>query len=476
MSTGKDEIKEGWGPSEYSPAEKRQKRVVLLMVGNLAIGLISFFNVYFTPLKTFWLVNLFLYLFIYRKYRRIGIRPNIMVGTIILYLIIGSITLAGIPVTWIAFIAPCIYSSFAVLAIVSIANRRPFTLAYTLGEEDTLSLHWTTSFLWTVLYITAAISSFIFIPHLSFILVPFGLMVIGIFSTLFFHFHSLWPISRLPETFEYKGYTFFRISPDDKKKVEDFYELLIQQYLNEHRRHSKSDQSLSLEEIKKKYRKGDEKRIPYIHRFIAYDRDVPIGTVCVYIDHPVWGLQSEEKSGISCDSIKQCGRMGEIGKFSVARNYRYNQALIKGLFKCALDYLLSQGVVIVASYSFNYTTAMWRRFGFMPLLETAIPHPENNMHIEGSQMMPMIMNLSRMIFYSGSDADGAKDRHLLNSYYASRTFKRLVMKDFFLRSRSGVQDINETRLVEIFRKDLQNTETGLDGSQSPCCATVSRIS
>jgi hypothetical protein len=91
-------------------------------------------------------------------------------------------------------------------------------------------------------------------------------------------------------------------------------------------------------------------------------------------------------------------------------------------------------------------------------------------------MMPMIMNLSRMIFYSGSDADGAKDRHLLNSYYASRTFKRLVMKDFFLRSRSGVQDINETRLVEIFRKGLQNAETGLDGSQSPCCATVSRIS
>ncbi|MBA2881876.1 hypothetical protein HNR65_002207 [Desulfosalsimonas propionicica] len=455
MSTGKGEIKEDPGPSEYSPPENRQKRVVLLMVGNLAIALISFFNVYFTPLKTFWLINLVLYLFLYWKYRRIGIRPNIIIGTIILYLLIGSITLAGIPVAWIAFIAPCIYSSFAVLAMVSIANRRPFTLAYTLGKEDTLALHWTTSILWTVLYITAAISSFIFIPHLSFILIPFGLMVIGIFSTLFFHFYSLWPISRLLETFEYNGHTFSRISPDDKKKAEDFYNLLIQQYLNEHRRYSKSGKALSLEEIKKKYKEGDEKRIPYIHRFIAYDRDKPIGTVCVYMDHPVWGLQSEEKSGVSCNSIKACGRIGEIGKFSTARNYRYNQALIKGLFKCALDYLLSQGVVIVASYSFDYTTAMWQRFGFMPLLETAIPHPENNMYIEGSQMMPMIMNLSRMIFYSGSDAGGTKDRHLLNSYYASRTFKRLVLKDFFSRGRSGVQDISENRLVKMLRKGQQ---------------------
>jgi hypothetical protein len=104
-----------------------------------------------------------------------------------------------------------------------------------------------------------------------------------------------------------------------------------------------------------------------VHYFNAYDGDKVVGGVAVALDGRDRRLPVEKTFGVTFDPLRRYGRIMEVRRLSVDAGYRFQQEIIRGLFKCVIEVALESDVSFVVDLTFHFVVNLLRKVDFEAL-------------------------------------------------------------------------------------------------------------
>jgi len=153
-----------------------------------------------------------------------------------------------------------------------------------------------------------------------------------------------------------------------------------------------------------------------------------IGAMAVSVDRGRIRLPLEEYLGIAMDPLRRYGRIADVRRTSVDKNYRFHGDVLRGLIKCCIEAAMENDVSFVMNYAFHFTLRMYSKIGF-----EAIGAPERQGYLYGSPMQLTVMNLAALALRGGRDSPStAAVTDLLNPYLVERWLNRAALRRAWL--------------------------------------------
>lgn len=401
--------------------------------------LILLISICIFPIHILFLIGLFLYslLFIMEVYLKRLTPVCILILSIFLLL---SVLYFIFHQEWCIFYAGSFfYFPLALMSIVLLAAKRPFTIYYS-GGKGMLSLHYTISIMWAIIYVMSAIGSIVLIPDPSFVCLPLSLIIIGSIGTVIMNLFYFGPLYNRKDIFNISQYCFKEVGDSDQS-CEDFYSLSSQEIWSTII-HSTQKTVQSRDELKKTMQSADKGYEGQIVRFVAYHNNMPIGTIfCVIDGHS--GLPIERDTKLNMDHLRKIGRIMEVGHFTIKSAFRFKPDIFIGLFKAAIDIAVERDVVFLLNCPYEDSISMYQKLGFMKISTKPISDT-----IIGATVCALALNLGGMVTYHENFLDTGKQiNSLLNPFLTARYYKRQIIKNIFRKSNKKQYNFKIEQLV-----------------------------
>jgi hypothetical protein len=414
----------------------RLRMAVTLMLASQVVMLGSIFSTYLISWPIAGLISLGLYVALWYAEARAGIMSPITRLMTVLYALILGARWAGIDPAQLAHVPSLIYTLLALLTLGLLAAGQPFVALYS-SDAGFRPLQWALSAMWGVLHLLSALAAWLLLPDVSFMLVPMALMLLGSAGTICMSFFTIGKRFDRQHAFEMNGFSFCQV-----KRAEDrerFYKVVADAYRTDLQRVLGARKRLDLETITHEQVVSDDKRDSAIVRFLAFEGDRPVGAICVYLDHAVEGLPIEDESGLDLADYRRNCRIAEMGKLAIVRSHRLNQSLLKGLFKCAVEVAAQHYISVIFNDSFAFQQRLYEKIGFSPLSDVGYTAQDSGSTGFGVTLMPMSLDLERMVALDASTTTSAEMRDQLNAYVMERYFKRITLKRLLRPRQSRLQ-------------------------------------
>jgi len=421
--------------------EVRQDEITILEFFSPLLLLIS---IYFFPIQIFYLIGLFLYglFFIMEAYLK-RVTPT-CIFIFFIFLLLSFLYFIFNQRWFIFYTGSFFYFPLAMMSIVLLAMKKPFTIYYS-GEQGLLSLHYTISIMWTIIYTLSAIISIILIPNPAFVYLPLSLIAIGEIGIVTMSLFYFGPLYNRKKIFNISQYTFKEVG-NSSQEHEDFYSLASQEIWGAIIQ-SKQKVIQSLNELKETLKIADSDYRKQIVRFVAYRDDKPIGTIFCVTDGSS-GLPIERDIKKNMDSLRKVGKVMEIGHFAIKSSFRIRPDIVIGLFKCAIEFALEHDIAFILNCPYEDSVDIYQKIDFVKISNEPIPDT-----VIGANVCVLILDLVRMVAYNKEIPDIHKHqlKPLLNQFLMERYYKRLLIRNIFKRNKEKQYNLKIEKIAsEIF--------------------------
>lgn len=326
---------------------------------------------------------------------------------------------------WMALTPVVVFAGLFAIGSVCLLLGRPMT-TFIAGNRGLKALHWVTSGLWTAIYGIAMVTSAFALYQPVLYPLPLLLVYAGVALTLYLHLRRFHSRFERAKSFELGRFTFHQCTGDE---LPAFYRHFVCEALPNIRAGS-GPREESLERLIALKTETDQSSWSRTTFFLASEGDRIIGTIACVIDDPVAGLgvETDHNRPFGLDRMRAVGRIVEIGKFSISKEHRWGQDVIRGLFRCAIEYAMEKGATFLTTQAFNTALPMYRKIGFVPLLDRPVPQKGT-----GIAIVPAILNLQRKAAAMSRSDEGKQLRENLTPYVPERYAKRSVLTSLFSR-------------------------------------------
>ena len=281
------------------------------------------------------------------------------------------------------------------LFLVSVAcllAGHPAFAAYRLNLKP-ISLDWANSILWAAIFVFASAVSLIESRWPGWHLLSLSVLYLGTLATLLLQLGKPGRNPEQPIDFAMGRFRFRQVSTgcDEIAAVYQHYTCEILPSI----RSGQGPRTESLAALVRRKMEADRLDWRRIIFFAAYDGDQLVGTIACVKDDPVQGLPMETSHTAPLDlrRLRALGTIVEIGKFSISKDYRFGQDVIRGLIRCGADYALAQGVDFIVGQGYQPAKSVYQKMGFILLTDQAVYQKSGS----GAAVYPMILNLSQRI-------------------------------------------------------------------------------
>jgi hypothetical protein len=353
-----------------------------------------------------------------------------------------SLTLLGCFVfyTAVAYLLPeaslRLYAGEGILAVlilpslVFLALGLPIATFYAQGRGP-MALHYATGASWIATYVLGTVAFFGLRSTALSAVVPLGFAILGAVATYTMNLVYCGRASRNSTEFALGAFT-FRQLPRGDAALDAFLGFFADEIWaassRDRRTKTKYSRDEILNEIRRTERESDGGRRLY---FQAYHRGNVVGGIAAVLDGPDRRLPIEQAFGVTFAPLRRCGRVMEVRRLSIGKNYRLQHELIRGLFKCVIDVAFANDVSFIVDSAFIFAVGVLNKVGFETL------QVQDRQAFEfGSPMRMLVQNLAARPF---THVDAANTlgafREAVDPYLRYRYLQRLVLRQFWRPSR-----------------------------------------
>ena len=423
----------------------RLRAMVTLMLISLTVMLAAILTLYLAPIEFAPLAAASLYAVLWVYERRLGVVSPITRIMTAFHLLFAFVVHHAEDPSWIAWYSPVVYWTLAALIFALLLAGRPFTTLYA-EDFGFPPLHRALSAMWAALHFAAGLSAVVLSPHPAFLYCPLGLMVLGVFGTVWLNFVSMGPACGRRPRFEMEGYSFREAT--SRSDRETFYRVIADAFRPD------AQSALGMR------RKVDTTAIVDDHRaisdawrdkflpFLAFVGDRPVGGICIFFDHRRRGLPIEEIAHVDLGPWRRLGPVAEVGRLGVLRRHRISPALLRGLFKCVIEAAAERRIHFVFNDSFDFQARMYEKLGFRPIRDASCVSGTEHSTSYGIKVLPMMMDLAAVVRMDAPSGIAADMEDVLAPYVMERYFKHLVVREMasaFRLPRPGPKEIRNAK-------------------------------
>jgi hypothetical protein len=136
----------------------------------------------------------------------------------------------------------------------------------------------------------------------------------------------------------------------------------------------------------------------------------------------------------------------EVRRLSINGSYRFQQELIRGLFKCAIEVAVENDIAFLVDLSFHFVVEFFRKAGFEPLQAG-----EREIFEFGSPMRLIALNLPAREFGTPLAADPGQPRYAVNQCLRQRYCRRAAIRQFCLPERRRAWSLSAADIEGLCR-------------------------
>lgn len=199
----------------------------------------------------------------------------------------------------------------------------------------------------------------------------------------------------------------------------------------------------SHDEIVQMKMQSDQKKWKYATFYAAYHGEKLVGTVTCQFDSnerkvPVEYITSKP---MNLDKLREYGPVVELGRLSVAEDYRMAPEVLAGLIMCATETALAHDTCFIVLQAVEKTARIYSKMGFAPILEESVTNLEY-----GTPMKLFALNLAAQSGTRNPYRDNMA--HHFSPYIVHRFVWRQIVKTL-LRGRSRQKRISDLSTQEL---------------------------
>lgn len=333
-------------------------------------------------------------------------------------------------------------SLFLVGATLAVLGR-PATSFYG-GELGLPALHWKTSLLWVALYASAGLAGWMTARYPVFFWATPALLLAGAMLTLKWQLFDMGSAWRRPVSFHLGRYRFQQIA-NDSSQLAQFYQHFVREAMPAIKA-GNGPKNLNLEQLVELKMAEDADGLKRTTFFLAFQDNKVVGTISCMTDGPSQALsfESGHSAPIDLQSIRGYGKVIEIGRFSISKEHRLGQDVIKGLMRCAIEFSLDKDASFLVTQSYPSVRSIYRKLGFQALDEKIV-----HQKAVGAAVQLLIFNLARRLICDDDFKTIAGNiQSILTPYLAERFFKRQAWRSLFLNKQAWqLSDVALSALV-----------------------------
>ncbi len=431
------------GPKMTEPEGPFLRAAVRLMLLGLSVMVLALMSLYFTPILIAPFLSASLYALLWAKERQHGVSSPITKVMLLFYIVLAIGRIFITDVGWSAYAGTVVYALLGVMVFGLLAAGKPFTMVYSRGAGFA-PLHRRMSLMWGSLHLLAALASWFLMPHLAFLLVPMGLMLLGAIGTLVLNFVTMGPSYGRQTRFDLGRFHFAEVKTETERDM--FYDIIAEAYRGDLQRAAGPKRRIEKARIEAEHRSSDQKRNGYTVPFLVFDGQTPVGGICMFLDHPKSGLPIEAEAGISANAQRAKGAVVEMGRLGILPRYRLERSVLTGLFKCVIEAAIERRVHTILNDSFTFQVGLYSKIGFSAISDAPYTCPDDGSTGYGLQAWPMALDLARMVRLDQATTTTTEVQNILQPYVVERFFKILA-----------VQEIGETVRESLNRLYLKGT-------------------
>ncbi len=396
-----------------------------LMLVSQIIMVAAIITQYFAPLYVAPVIATSFYFGLWLAERNVGITSPVTLLMTLFYLVFSLARYLIEDQSWLVYAPSVIYFTLAMLVFGFLLCGKPFTSFYSDGKGFA-PLHLTMSIVWGVLHVCSGLAGYFLIPSIMFLYVPLGLMILGSIVTLWLNFVSMGQSYERKTNFVFGNFNFREAKTQEDREI--FYRVVAKSYRADVQKALGMRRRVDEDMIITAHKNSDDKRGGAQIPFIVFEGDIPIGSICLFLDNSD-GLPIEGETDIDLTFWRKKGRVAEVGRLGLVRTHRFNQMALKGLFKCVVEVAAEKSICYILNDSFYFQVSLYKKIGFLTLVDQPYLCPYESTSGFGLECIPMIMDLANMVRLDDETNITADVHDILSPYVIERFFKRLVIKE-----------------------------------------------
>lgn len=402
------------------------RAAVRLMLLSLSVMVLALLCLYFAPATLAPFLAAGLYAALAGMERLHGVSSPVTLLMLCFYTLLCGLRLWGGDIAWSAYTGPVVYLLLAALILGLYLAGRPFTAIYARGVGYA-PLHRVLSLGWGGLHLAAASAAWFLMPSLAFLFVPLALMLAGAALTLVVNFVTLGPRHGRQKSFTLGRFRFAQVQTEAERA--QFYDVIAEAYRGDLLRAVGPRRRIDKAQIEAEHRASDARRgagaaLP----FLVFDGAVPVGGICLFLDHPRLGLPIETEAGLSLAAQRRLGPVVEMGRLGILPRYRLERLVLMGLFRAVIEAAMERRVHWVLNDSFSFQVPLYRKIGFTALQDKPYAGKDDASTSYGLSCLPMALDLVEMVSLDRSTTTSSEVQNLLQPYVVERFFKLIALR------------------------------------------------
>jgi hypothetical protein len=323
-----------------------------------------------------------------------------------------------------------IFATLTMLSLALLASGRPLARYYG-GDWGPRALHDATTAIWLVISFVGLAVSLACPPASPVLWAQPVLALSAAIATLTMSLAWFGPRHRRRRTFSLGGFT-FRQLPNDAAAIEGFIAFFAGEIWEAVARDRRTQIRYSREEILEDLRRtegqtGGARRL----YFLALHEDKIVGTVAVAWDGADRHLPIETAFGVTFEPLRRFGKIMEVRRLCVAKSHRFQEEVIRGLFKCAIEAALDNDASFLVDFTFGFVTGLLQKVGF----DVIEPHDREVCEF-GAPMRLLAINFARrQLSLAALDKTQESMREIVSPYLRYRYVQRAVLRQGWLPER-----------------------------------------
>lgn len=282
----------------------------------------------------------------------------------------------------------------------------------------------TKAFVWLIVCPLAVILPVVCVSHSGAIAVQFGLVMVGAVSSTVIDLLYCGSLYRRARVFTLERFTFREIDGDDGPAVEQFVSRYADEIADAVARDRRAHKAFGKCEIFEEALRKERAATAQVIYFSAYDGDKVVGGVSVALDRAHSRLPLEEMTGLTLGPVRRFGRVMEVRRLSVDGNYRFQQEVIRGLFRCVIEVALEKDMDFMVDLAFHFAAPLLEKAGF-----ERIQAGQRELFEFGSPLRFVILNLAAREFAAHQLIGKQRiTRYTVNQSLRYRYYRRALLR------------------------------------------------